>query len=353
MILNGVIQTEAVSISPLTSINIESWSTKPVWYWREAVKLSIGCCPEPTVNDRLLSQEESLEWGTKLGNRMDESERAMKTGELPYIKIPYNLEDENTFPAFRPLDFVSWLRRSNLPHPHELYEAVYRFHSRELGGSEQARHLFHKKLQAWEVRFGDIVLDGVKDLLGMTYIRLLLQYTDQPLDVIEMQGLAGGHSKADGTDEIDSDGDTEDVSVRFNDNLSEYAETSDLVLDDTARRQYGVRLEKLQESLEIAKDARNSAGVTAILQEMEFITGELNGATGLRGRKRRLNPLSEKCRKSITKAIVEAIANIRMLEGITGHQEAIIAEHLKLCIKTGTTCHYDITRNNPPIVWYF
>lgn len=353
MISKGVIQYEVTSISLLTPVLVSAWATKPVWYWREAVKLSIGCCPEPTVNEKVLSPEESIEWGAKLGNRTDESERAMLTGDLPHIKIPYQFDDKNTFPAFKPLEFVNWLHRSKLSHPPELFDAVRNYHARELRESDrEPGYMFRKKLQAWEVRFGNLTLDGVKDLLGMTYIQLLLQHGDQHLDVFELDGLAGYHTSTPNQDD-DSDDNVSESSEQYSNNLSEYAEAPDAVLDDQARRQYREELDRLKANLEIAEETGDSAAQAAIRQEMEFYARELNRATGLAGRSRQLNASSEKYRKRIRKAISDALDNIRLLETRQGHQDSPIAAHLSKCIKKGVTCYYDNTLNNPPIEWYF
>ena len=306
------------------------------------------------MHEKALSPEESIEWGSKLGNRTDESERAMMTGDLPHIKIPYQFDDKNTFPAFRPLEFVNWLHRSKLPHPPELFDAVRKHHARELGeSSQEPRYIFRKKLQAWEVRFGNNSLDGIKDLLGMTYIQLLLQHSDQQLDVFELEGLAGGHTGVLNQDDDDNEENVAGSSSQFSDNLVIYAESPDDELDDRSRRQYREELDRLKTNLEIAEETGNSAVQAAIRQEMDFILRELKRATGLAGRSRQLNSSSEKYRKRIRKAISDALDNIRLLETRQGHQDSPIAAHLSKCIKKGVTCYYDNTLNNPPIEWYF
>jgi len=140
MIFQGV-QFEVPHIALLTPSDISSWARKSVWYWREAVMLSIGCSPVVTNQEQTLSADQSTEWGTKLQNRADETERAMMARELLFTRVQYSLEDETTFPAFRPLDFVNWLYKSKLPHPKELFEAVQRQHSGEVSDVREPARL--------------------------------------------------------------------------------------------------------------------------------------------------------------------------------------------------------------------
>jgi len=296
--------------------------------------LSIGCSPVVTNQEQTLSADQSTEWGTKLQNRADETERAMMARELLFTRVQYSLEDETTFPAFRPLDFVNWLYKSKLPHPKELFEAVQRQHSGEVSDvREPARYVFRRKEQAWEVRFGDVVLDGVKDLLGMTFIQLLLQNTGS-LDVSEMQALAGASPTTVNTGgRVRGDRGAEQTTP-YDSDLREHGEAGDDILDDEARRQYRQEIERLEDQLEIADDTGDKAAAARIRQDIAAFQQQLLGATGLRGRSRQLNPLSEKHRKSTAKAIDQAIDNIRSLETRIG-REAVMLTTLPSASKKG------------------
>ncbi len=352
MILNSIIKLKITKITLLTSEIVSVWASKPAWYWREAINLSIGCSPENSSEAEILSEEDAETWGTKVRNRTDESERAMLTGELPFIKIRYAIDDEKIFPAFHPLEFVKWLQRSNLPHPAELFDAVSNHYARNSFNGNQTNYIFHKKLQAWEVRFGDETLDALKDLLGMTYIQLLIQHTDQPVDVLALEGLAGCHENSYSPDsDDDNDGVDTDIATRYDDGLNIYTETEDQILDDEARRQYQEELADLRDQHVFADETGNTSEAARIMLQIEAIKKELNAATGLGGRSRRLNSTTDKCRKRISKSIRQTIANIRFAEETLCRRDAVIAEHFTRCITTGVTCCYNKSRNNPPIEW--
>jgi hypothetical protein len=81
----------------------------------------------------------------------------------------------------------------------ELSESVTEINVLESPPTEQVEQMsvpnciFKKNNQSWYVKFYDSKLEGVKDLVGMSYIHLLLQSPLEPIGVIELQSLMNGH----------------------------------------------------------------------------------------------------------------------------------------------------------------
>src|SRR5262249_58178022 len=79
------------------------------------------------------------------------------------------------------------------------------------------------------------------------------------------------------------------------------------VLDDQAKKDYGRRLEELEEDLEEAREWGDTERTARLSDEIDLLTQELAHAVGLRGRDRTFSSPAERARISVTKAIKTAI----------------------------------------------
>jgi pimeloyl-ACP methyl ester carboxylesterase len=115
------------------------------------------------------------------------------------------------------------------------------------------------------------------------------------------------------------------------------------LLDATARRQYGRRMDDLGAELAHAVQ-NNDAGRAAHLRaELEMLRDQIVAAVGLGGRERKAASHAERARLMVTKAIKAAIAKVRA-------SDAELGRHLATSIKTGHCCTYD-PGPVPPVSW--
>ena len=108
---------------------------------------------------------------------------------------------------------------------------------------------------------------------------------------------------------------------------------SGLLLDAQAKNAYRRRLAEIDEDLEDARLATDSARVVQAEAERDFLIRELSRAVGLSGRDRRAGSASERARVSVTQAVRHAMSRIRK-------HDPPLAEHLDRAIRTGTYCVY-------------
>ena len=108
---------------------------------------------------------------------------------------------------------------------------------------------------------------------------------------------------------------------------------ADVVLDEHARSEYARRLAKLEREIAEA-DATGDAGRSErAIAERDALVHELSAATGLGGRQRRLGDQTERARKTVGARIRDALARIERVH-------PLLAGHLRLTLRTGTTCAY-------------
>jgi hypothetical protein len=110
------------------------------------------------------------------------------------------------------------------------------------------------------------------------------------------------------------------------------AATSQVLLDDTAVREYRRRLQDLQAQIDTA-EALDPDHATALHTEREWLLAELAGAAGINGRRRKFTDDRERARIAVGKAIRRAIQRI-------GEADPVIADHLRQTVHTGTRCTY-------------
>jgi tetratricopeptide (TPR) repeat protein len=105
------------------------------------------------------------------------------------------------------------------------------------------------------------------------------------------------------------------------------------LLDRQARVAYRRRLEELRGALAEAQREHDLDRVQRTRAEIEALAGELSRAVGFGGRDRRAASPVERARVSATRAIRAAVRQI-------GQNDAALAHHLAVTIKTGTFCSY-------------
>lgn len=199
--------------------------------------------------------------------------------------------------------------------------------------SEQTKRVnhgfrFEKRGAVWSLEYEDIKLQGVKDWVGLGYIKHLLQNPRKQIGVIDLQRLVGdehpeGHREPDVYEEV------EDAQCG---GINAWEE-----LDDTAKADYCKRLQSIEVEIRAARKANVSDVVEKLLQEAKMIERELKSSSF-----RPKDPEIEKNRKRVTKAIKDAIANIMGLEEYQNRNDRPLSAHLKRYIRTGSFCSYCI-----------
>ncbi|MDQ8707605.1 AAA family ATPase [Streptomyces sp. LHD-70] len=107
----------------------------------------------------------------------------------------------------------------------------------------------------------------------------------------------------------------------------------DAVLDEEAKRQYRLRLERLDEEIDRAAERGATERAAEYDRERKALLSELRAAASLGGRTRRLGDEAERARKTVTARIRDTL---RRLD--TRHPE--LAAHLRESVSTGSTCGY-------------
>lgn len=196
---------------------------------------------------------------------------------------------------------------------------------------------FEKTGKGWNLRYGDAVLVGVKDWLGMTYIKNLLENPGVKIGVLDLQQMAG-YCGDDGEEDYEQDHSSDDA-----DNPSSGGISAWEAVDATARGSYRNRLEVIAAEVKDALDAGNETKVATLREEAAFIQKELQ-----QGSFKSKDPEIDKSRKRVTKAIIDTIKNIGKLEGICGYGDKPISGHLKRHINTGSFCSYTVIADKLP-----
>ncbi len=118
-------------------------------------------------------------------------------------------------------------------------------------------------------------------------------------------------------------------------------QSSDELLDETARRQYENRIRELQAELDEA-DAAHDLGTSERLgAELDALVEQLASAVGLGGRSRRVTDGAERARSAVTQRLRGTIKRIAA-------EQPELGAHLTASISTGTLCCY---RPPSPTEW--
>ena len=108
---------------------------------------------------------------------------------------------------------------------------------------------------------------------------------------------------------------------------------ADVVLDEHARSEYARRLTKLDREIAEADAVADPHSSERAIAERDALVHELSAATGLGGRQRRLGDQTERARKTVGARVRDALARIERVH-------PLLAGHLRLTLRTGTTCVY-------------
>jgi hypothetical protein len=171
----------------------------------------------------------------------------------------------------------------------------------------------------------------LRDVKGLRYIASLLASPGREVHVLELVNAATGRA-ADARARLAED-----------DVVASWPSDFDPMLDDQARKDYGRRLEELEEELEQARDWGDTERAARLADELDLLTKELGRAVGLRGRDRTFSSPAERARISVTKAIRTAI---RLIDKHCPE----LAAHFEASIQTGRSCSY-ATHGAPPPSW--
>jgi eukaryotic-like serine/threonine-protein kinase len=190
--------------------------------------------------------------------------------------------------------------------------------------------VFRREGEFWTIAYAGQMF-RLRDVRGLRYIALLLSSPGREVHVLELVNAATGRA-ADARARLASD-----------DVVTSWSSDFDPLLDDQARRDYGRRLEELEEELEQARDWGDTDRAARLGDELDLLTQELARAVGLRGRERTFSSPAERARISVTKAIRTAI---RLIDKHCPE----LAAHLDASIQTGRSCSYT-TPGTPPPSW--
>jgi hypothetical protein len=106
------------------------------------------------------------------------------------------------------------------------------------------------------------------------------------------------------------------------------------VLDKEALAAYRRRLAQINTELEGADRRGDETAAMRLEDERGQLLAQLRSATGLGGRIRRTNDVSERARVNVTRNLKRAIDQISRVAPVAG-------AHLVRTVRTGTVCRYD------------
>ncbi len=118
-------------------------------------------------------------------------------------------------------------------------------------------------------------------------------------------------------------------------------ENSEILMDETARKQYQNRILEIQHDLEEAETNNDTAVSLKLQEEYDNLLTYLSSSMGLQNKPRKTGDPIEKARSAVTWRIRNAIRKIEK-----AHPE--LAKHLTISVKTGTFCSY---KPEKPVTW--
>jgi hypothetical protein len=119
------------------------------------------------------------------------------------------------------------------------------------------------------------------------------------------------------------------------------ASTSEIVLDDRAKREYRRRIGELEADIAEAEQDHDDERAARAREELDTFVTELTRAVGLGGRDRRAPDAHERARQAIRARIRWAIDRITA-------DHPTLGRHLEASVRTGTFCSY---RPERPTSW--
>ncbi|MFC4949102.1 ATP-binding protein [Pseudonocardia sp. GCM10023141] len=171
-----------------------------------------------------------------------------------------------------------------------------------LAQSNPSSHVFRLVGGMWRLSFEGREVH-LPDAKGLRDIATLLAVPDQPVHVHVLLGHEGPATGA------------------------------DPVLDRRAVAEFRARLGELDAEIEDASRCHDAHRAGQARGERDALLSELQAASGLGGRTRRLGDETERARKTVTARIRDTLRRIAKV-----HPE--LAEHLSVAVHTGTTCCY-------------
>jgi hypothetical protein len=117
--------------------------------------------------------------------------------------------------------------------------------------------------------------------------------------------------------------------------LGSSAETGSVqpVLDEAALAQYRLRLAQLDGATDAAESRRDQEHGERARAERDWLTSQLSSAAGLGGRTRPFADTRERARLAVGKSIRRTVQHV-------AEADAMIGDHLRRTVRTGTRCSY-------------
>jgi hypothetical protein len=200
---------------------------------------------------------------------------------------------------------------------------------------------FQKTDKGWTLQYEGAKLPGVKDWLGLSYIKVLLSTPGVPINVFELQRMAGDSGDLQDLSRL------EDWDRHKDDNYTCGVDETWASLDPTAKTSYLDRLKVINIEMTDARKRQDQAKIDTLKKEAEFIQKALQ-----EGASKSKDPEVELNRKRVLKAITDAIKNIGKLEEAFNYHDKPISRHLRRYIRTGAYCSY-VPNADEPCEWVF
>jgi hypothetical protein len=207
------------------------------------------------------------------------------------------------------------------------------------------KYCFERITQSWKLRFMDIELNGVKDLVGMDYIQLLLKNPGIPIGVYEIQSMLNpiGIKSPEGRRRPELEIFEGHTTAKLdNNNTSKNKET---------RSSKSKSLENLKRRLQKLSQERNELDSDYDHIEIEAIDNEyakIEAAVDNILYAKNDDPEIKNNRDKVAKAIKAAIKNISGLKTTDGQPSTPLSNFLTQHIKTASECVYNPPTINPP-----
>lgn len=198
------------------------------------------------------------------------------------------------------------------------------------------QYCFTKTNQSWDLRYGEVHLPGMKDLVGMSYIKLLLQNPNVPIGVIEIQAMLNAPLNT-GTTGYDYQ--EEPAPTTKNNGIESSRAKS---MDD-----YKNRLKQLSQEREVLDREIDFMIIEDINNETDFIKAEIANILCSKDE----DPEIKKNRDKVYNNIKAAKKNIKELE-LKIYGKTLLYNYLDLHIKTGNEYTYIPPAMTPP-EWTF
>lgn len=187
------------------------------------------------------------------------------------------------------------------------------------------RGSFQRNGSSWTLRIGDDTFT-VMHVKGLSGLAELVARPGREVHVLELSAVIDGTSRASAS--------TTELNV---------GETTDVLLDDEALRQYRSRIQHLEEELDEARTYNDIERESRAQIELDFLMDELRVSTGLGGKSRTTKSSAERARVRVTKSLRTAIGRVSDVSPAIGN-------HLSNSVQTGTYCSYQPDGLNP-IEW--